>query len=168
MSTRRRSRLITSPAEKKADIAVIVSTALPADCERMELRDGVWIIEPSCAGAMATALRQTLIKLEHSRAIEMNRNQARDALYEYLAGDEFRQWLSTLMGVASEQREDLESEKRAYIAKWKKREKQIERLEVTSASIYGDLQGVMGSALATVDLLELAPPSSAAELPPAA
>jgi hypothetical protein len=155
-------------AEKKADIAVIVSTVLPADCERMEWRDGVWIIEPSCVTAMATALRQTLIKLEHSRAIDINRSQVRDALYEYLAGDEFRQWLITLVEIANEQRDDLESEKRAYIAKWKKREKQIERLEVSSASIYGDLQGVMGPALATVDLLELAPPPAAAELSPAA
>ncbi len=155
-------------AEKRADIAVIVSTVLPADCERMEWRDGVWIIEPSCVSALAIALRQTLIKVDHSRAIDINRNQARDALYEYLAGDEFRQWLITLVEIANEQREDLESEKRAYIAKWKKREKQIERLEVSSASIYGDLQGVMGPALATVDLLELAPPSAAAQLPPAA
>jgi len=34
--------------------------------------------------------------------------------------------------------------------------------------MYGDLQGIMGPALATVDLLELEAPPAAAELTPAA
>jgi hypothetical protein len=155
-------------AEKKADVAVIVSTVLPADCETMEWRDGVWIVEPRCVPAIAIALRQTLLRLDHARAIEINRNQARDALYQYLSGREFRQWLISLVEIVIEQREDLDSEKRAFAAKWKKREKQIERLAVTSAGMYGDLQGIMGPALATVDLLELAPAPAAVELPPAA
>jgi hypothetical protein len=162
------SKVKEDQAEKRADVAVIVSTVLPADCDTMEWRDGVWIVEPSCAPAIATALRQTLLRLEHSRAIDINRNQARDALYEYLAGAEFRQWLVSLVEIVVEQRDDLESEKRAYAAKWRKREKQIERLAVTSAGMYGDLQGIMGPALATVDLLELEAPPAAAELPPAA
>jgi hypothetical protein len=155
-------------AEKKADVVVIVSTVRPADCGAMEWRDGVWIVEPSFVPAIATAVRHTLIKLDHARAIDINRNQARDALYEYLAGDEFRQWLIALVEITDELRDELESEKRAYTAKWKKREKQIERLAVTSAGMYGDLQGILGPALATVDLLELAPPPAPAELPPAA
>ncbi|HEX5449439.1 MAG TPA: DUF2130 domain-containing protein, partial [Gaiellaceae bacterium] len=131
--------------------------------------EGIWIVEHSFATTIATALRQALLRLDHARAIADNRNEARDALYEYFAGREFGQWLLSLAEATRELRTDLDAEKRAFAARWRKREKQLDRLEAASCGMYGDLQGIMGAALPAVDLLELEPATPViAALPSAA
>ncbi len=46
----------------KAQIAVIVSTVLPKDIASFDCRDGVWIVSPSLALPLASALRMTLME----------------------------------------------------------------------------------------------------------
>ena len=50
---------------------------------------------------------------------------------------------------------DLDTEKRAMIKIWSKREKQIERALTNSASMYGDVQGIIGASLPEISSLEL-------------
>jgi hypothetical protein len=50
---------------------------------------------------------------------------------------------------------DLDSEERSLKASWKKRRKQLERAFSGATGLYGDLQGLMGSALPEVRNLEL-------------
>jgi hypothetical protein len=52
-------------------------------------------------------------------------------------------------------REDLESEKRAMQKIWANREKQIEKIISNTAGMYGDLEGLAGSALPQIRILEL-------------
>jgi len=49
---------------------------------------------------------------------------------------------------------DLESEKRAFKKQWSKREKQLERAITNTASLYGDLQGIVGASLPKIEGLE--------------
>jgi hypothetical protein len=163
------AKLKEDQAERKADVAVLVSTTLPVGVDRIEFRDGIWIVDHSCVVAVATALRETLLRLEHMRAIEINRNHGQDRLFEYMSGQEFRQWIVTGVETVVEMQRDFDDEKRAVARLWKKREKQIERMAFTQAGMYGDLQGIMGGALAPVESLEL-PQANVrpAELPPAA
>ena len=53
--------------------------------------------------------------------------------------------------------DDLHRERRSTERMWGKRAKQLERLEVNSSGMYGELQGIMGAALSPVELLELPP-----------
>ena len=50
---------------------------------------------------------------------------------------------------------DLDAEKRAMTKIWSKREKQIERALTNSASMYGDMQGIIGAGLPEIASLEL-------------
>lgn len=52
-------------------------------------------------------------------------------------------------------RRDLDTERRAMENIWSKREKQIERAVLNIAGIHGDLEGMVGSSLPAVKLLEL-------------
>lgn len=52
-------------------------------------------------------------------------------------------------------RADLEAEKRAMERQWTKREKQIQRVVLSTTRMYGDLQGIIGSSLPQIPLLEL-------------
>jgi hypothetical protein len=162
------AKLKSDQAERKADVAVLVSTTLPAGVERMEFRDGIWIVDPSCVAAIATALRQTLLRLDHQRAIESSRHEVQDTLFEYVASEEFAQHLRASMDAAFAMQADLEAEKRSFFRQMKKREKLLELFVFGQAGMYGDLQGIMGGALAPVESLELPAEGTLRELPPPA
>ena len=51
----------------KAEIAVIISQALPKDVETFGFIDGVWIADPKVALPVALSLRQTLIEVASAR-----------------------------------------------------------------------------------------------------
>ena len=51
----------------KADVALIVSQALPKGVQTFDYIDGVWVTEPKCAVAVAVALRESLIALSAAR-----------------------------------------------------------------------------------------------------
>jgi len=52
-------------------------------------------------------------------------------------------------------KEDLDKERIAMEKQWAKRDKQIERVLLNTAGMYGDLQGIIGNALPAVKTLEL-------------
>jgi hypothetical protein len=140
-----------------ADIAILVSSALPTECRYMEWYDGVWVADTRCVAAIATAVRELLLAVAHTRSVDENKNEALDALYQYLAGKSFKQHIVTAVETFIEMEEDLHRERRAAERQWGKRAKQLERLEVNSSGMYGELQGIMGAALSPVELLELPP-----------
>ncbi len=51
----------------RAEIALLVSNALPKGVETFDQVDGVWVTEPRCMVPVALALRQTLIELAGAR-----------------------------------------------------------------------------------------------------
>ena len=51
----------------------------------------------------------------------------------------------------------LDKEKRAMERLWKEREKQIHRIALNTARMYGDMRGIIGASLPEVEVLELGP-----------
>jgi Uncharacterized protein conserved in bacteria len=51
--------------------------------------------------------------------------------------------------------EDLGAEKKVMMKQWAKREMQIERVIGSTAGLYGDLQGIVGTRLVQVEGLQL-------------
>jgi hypothetical protein len=49
--------------------------------------------------------------------------------------------------------EDLQEERRSTERRWAKREKTIQRVITNTSGMYGDLQGLVGSSLATIPAL---------------
>ncbi len=52
-------------------------------------------------------------------------------------------------------KENLEKEKKAMNRLWAEREKQIEQVINNTGGMYGDLQGLMGGSMPTIQSLEL-------------
>lgn len=57
-------------------------------------------------------------------------------------------------------KKDLDAEKRAMGSIWAKREKQIEKVVLNIAGMHGDLEGIAGSSLPAIKMLELPTNSS--------
>src|SRR5262249_35112894 len=57
------TKLREDQRKAKADVALIVSNALPKGVHSFDHIDGVWVAEPRCAVPVAMVLRQSLIEI---------------------------------------------------------------------------------------------------------
>jgi hypothetical protein len=138
----------------KAEIAVIISQALPKEVETFDLIDGVWIADPKVALPLALSLRQTLIEVASARQASEGQQTKMEMVYSYLTGPRFRQRVQAIVEAFSSMKEDLDREKKAIIRQWAKREEQIDRVMQATVGMYGDLQGIAGKTLQEIEGLE--------------
>ena len=138
----------------KAEIAVIISQALPKDIETFGFLDGVWVADPKVALPVAMSLRQTLIEVACARQASEGQQTKMEMVYGYLTGPRFRQRVQAIVEAFSSMRDDLDREKKAITRQWAKREEQIDRVMNATVGMYGDLQGIAGKTLQEIEGLE--------------
>jgi hypothetical protein len=138
----------------KAEIAVIISQALPKEVETFAFVDGVWVADPKVALPLAMSLRQTLIEVASVRQASEGQQTKMEMVYQYLTGPRFRQRVQAIVEAFSSMREDLDREKKAITRQWAKREEQIDRVMQATVGMYGDLQGIAGKTLQEIEGIE--------------
>jgi len=138
----------------KAEIAVIISQALPKDVETFDLVDGVWVAHPRVLLPIAITLRNTLIEVASARQASEGQQTKMEMVYQYLTGQRFRQRIQAIVEACSSMREDLNRERKAITKQWAKREEQIDRVMQATVGMYGDLQGIAGKTLQEIEGLE--------------
>jgi hypothetical protein len=138
-----------------ANLAVIVSTALPDGIVEFGRLDGVWVAGLRAWPALAVALREQLIQVAFAHAAAEGKNEKMDCLYHYLAGDQFRRRIEATVEAFTALRNGLTRERNAMERIWNEREKQIERVLANTAGMYGEVRGILGSSLPPVPALEL-------------
>ncbi len=139
----------------KAEIAVIISQALPNDVQDFDMIDHVWVAHPRIAVPLATTLRQSLMELAMARQANEGQQPKTEMVYRYLTGPRFRQRVQAIVEAFSSMQEDLDREKKAITKQWAKREEQIERVMQATVGMYGDLQGIAGKSLQEIEGLTL-------------
>ena len=145
----------------KAEIAVIVSQALPKGVTSLDLVEGVYVVSPQCIIPVATLLRKALLELAIVRQSSEGQETKAGLIYQYLIGPRFRQRVQAIVEAFTCMQDDLSAEKKALQKQWAKRETQLERLVSSTVGMYGDLQGIAGRSLEEIeglDVLALAPP----------
>ena len=138
----------------KAEIAVIISQALPKDIETFGFTGEVWVADPKVALPVAMALRQTLIEVACLRQASEGQQTKMEMVYGYLTGPRFRQRVQAIVEAFSSMKEDLDREKKAITRQWAKREEQIDRVMQATVGMYGDFQGIAGRTLQEIEGLE--------------
>lgn len=137
-----------------ADVALIVSQALPKHIEHFDLIDGVWVTHPSCAVPVVVALRQALINLSNSRVVQEGQQTKMEQIYQYLTGTKFRQRVEAVVEKFNDMSEDLDKERKFMIRQWAKRETQIHSVVDSTAGMVGDLQAIAGKAMPEIPNLD--------------
>jgi hypothetical protein len=128
-----------------AEIAVLVSEALPKDCSTFVNMQGIWVTNAQCAMSLAAVLRMQLVQIANARAAADGAKQKSEILYEYVAGStEFRHRVEAIAEAFIGMQNGLQEEKRAAQRQWAKREKQIEQVISNTAGMYGELQALTG------------------------
>ena len=139
----------------KAELALLVSNALPADVESFDLIDGVWVSNARCAVPLAIALRQSLVELQASRDSRQGQETKMEMVYDYLTGPRFRHRVEAIVEKFNDMQADLDRERKWLTKQWAKREQQIRIVVEATAGMYGDVQGIAGQALDEIDALTL-------------
>ncbi len=138
----------------KAELALLVSEALPKGVESFDLMDGVWITHPRFVLPVASVLRQSLIELAAARISQEGQQTKTEQVYQYLTGPRFRHRVEAIVERVSEMQDDLNRERKATMRLWAKREAQIQGVIDSTVGMYGDLQGIAGRAMQEIPALE--------------
>jgi hypothetical protein len=138
-----------------ADVALIVSHALPKHVEYFDLVDGVWVAHPRCALPVAVSLRQALIAVSSTRLVQQGQQTKMEQVYHYLTGTKFKQRVDAVIEKFNDMRDDLDKERKFMTRQWAKRETQILSVVESTVGMVGDLQAIAGKAMPEIPSLDL-------------
>lgn len=137
-------KLKTDMRNQGADVAVIVTQAMPKDMERFGEKEGVWICSFAEVKAIAYMLREGIIKIFNAAKNQENKGDKMHMLYDYLTSNEFgEQWKAIREGFMS-MKLSIQKERDAMEKLWKSREKQLEKVLLNAAHIRGSIEGISG------------------------
>ena len=138
--------------EARADVAVLVTTALPKDIrEPFALYGGIWVVRPEAMRPLGETLRVLLVELQKAKATKEGRQEKMALLYDYLSSPHFVQKVRTVVESFVAMKNELDAEKSAMQRIWKKREMQLERVTVNMMGMCGELQAIAQNALPQLD-----------------
>ena len=144
----------TDMRSTSADIAVLVTKAMPKDLDCFGLKDGIWICTFSEVKALANVLRESIIRIYNSSKKHENRGDKMHLLYDYLTSNEFNeQWKAIREGFVA-MKMSIVNERAAMEKLWKAREKQLEKVLLNAAHVKGSVEGIAGQDSIQLNLLD--------------
>lgn len=105
--------------------------------------------------ALTGVLREQLIRMHQLRGSLIAKDEKMEVLYTYLTSPEFRDKIQNIVESFQLLKSGLDSERRSMERIWATREKQLERIIGNTSRLYGDMHGLLGSGLKTIDAFEL-------------
>jgi hypothetical protein len=147
-------KLKTDMRNKQADVAILVTQVYPKDMSCFGERDGVWLCSFSEVIALTTAMRHTIIRISETKKAEENKGEKMQMLYGYLTGIEFRQQIETIVEGFLSMKNSISKERVQMEKLWKEREKQLEKVLLSTSGLYGSIKGIAGASIGNIPLLE--------------
>jgi hypothetical protein len=137
-----------------AEIAVIVTKAMPKEMDCFGIKDGVWICSFGEVKALASVLRDGVIRVFNAAKNQENKGDKMHLLYDYLTSSEFaEQWKAIREGFMS-MKMSIQKERDTMERLWKAREKQLEKVLLNAAHVRGSIEGIAGMTSVDLNLLE--------------
>jgi len=139
----------------KAELAAIVSQALPKTIETFDWVDGVCVLHPHVFLPVAHSLRRMLIEVALVRKSSEGQQTKTEMIYQYITGPSFRQRVQAIVEAFSTMQIDLNKERKVITKQWAKREQQIKLVMESTVGLFGDVQGIAGQTLQEIEGLEM-------------
>ena len=139
----------------KADVCILITKTLPDEIKNFGVKDGVWVVAYPFALPLVNTLRFHLNELDQLKQSQVGKGEKMEYLYNYLSGNEFKNRIENIVNAFGSLKNELEREKRAMERIWSRRAKEIDRVMNNTSGMYGDLQGIIGASLPTIQSLEL-------------
>jgi hypothetical protein len=137
-----------------SDVAILVSQVFPKDMEKFGEKDGVWICNFSEVGSVAYLLRNGILKIHEVQRSQENKGDKMQMLYDYLTGNEFRGQMEAIVEGFVAMKQSITKERIQMEKLWKEREKQLEKVLLSTSGMYGSVKGIAGASVSDIPLLE--------------
>ncbi len=139
---------------QQADLAILVTQVYPRGMESFGEKDGIWIASfKECIGLTA-ALRNAILRVAETKKSEENKGEKMQMLYNYLTGLEFRQQIEAVVEGFMSMKQSISKERIQMEKIWKEREKQLEKVLLSTSGLYGAVKGIAGASVQDIPLLE--------------
>ena len=147
-------KLKSDKRTKRADVAILVTQVFPKDMDRFGERDGIWICSFAEAASVAQVFRNGIIKINEAVQSQENKGDKMQMLYNYLTGNEFRGQMEAIVEGFMAMRNGITRERVQMEKIWKEREKQLEKVLLSTSGMYGSVKGIAGASVGDIPLLE--------------
>lgn len=142
---------------KGADVAILVTQVYPKEFKCFGEFDGVWVCSFSEVVALTSAMRHTIMRIAETKRGEENKGEKMQLLYSYLTGIEFRQQMETIVEGFLSMKNSIDRERLQMEKLWKEREKQLQRVLISTSGLYGSIKGIAGASVGNIPLLDASP-----------
>ena len=139
---------------KAADAAILVTQAFPKDMDRFGEKDGIWLCNFSEVNSVAHLLRNGIIKIYEIQKSQEGKGDKMQMLYDYLTGIEFRGQVEAIMEGFIAMKHGITKERIQMEKIWKEREKQLEKVLISTSGMYGSVKGIAGASIGDIPLLD--------------
>jgi hypothetical protein len=150
-------KLKADKRNRGADIAILVTQAFPKDMDRFGERDGIWLCNFSEVSSVAYLLRNGIIKIYEVQKGEENKGDKMQLLYNFLTGNEFRGQVEAIVEGFMAIKQNITKERIQMEKMWKEREKQLEKVLISTSGMYGSVKGIAGASVGDIPLLDGSP-----------
>ena len=147
-------KLKTDMRNRGADVAILVTQAFPKDMERFGEKDGIWICNFTEVNSVAHLLRNGILKVYDIQRSEENKGDKMQLLYNYLTGIEFKGQVEAIVEGFMAMKQSIMKERIQMEKMWKEREKQLEKVLISTSGMYGSVKGIAGASVGSIPLLD--------------
>lgn len=147
-------KLKTDMRSRGADVAILVTQTFPKDMERFGEKDGVWICNFAEAASVAAIIRNSVLKVYEIQKSEENKGDKMQMLYDYLTGVEFKGQVEAIAEGFMAMKNGITKERMQMEKIWKEREKQLEKVLISTSGLYGSVKGIAGASVSDIPLLD--------------
>ena len=149
------SKLKDDKISTKANIAIIITRVLPKEITNFGMIDDIIVTLPEYALQVAAILRDKLLSISKVTTSLEGKDVKMEMLYRYLTSEEFGGKIGGIIDAFENLKIDIDTERRAMERIWKRREKQLERVILSTSMMQGDFEGIIGQGLPGGDRLAL-------------
>ena len=147
-------KLKSDKRNQAADAAILVTQAFPKDMDRFGEKDGIWLCNFEEVNSVAHLLRNGIIKVYEAQKAQEGKGDKMQMLYDYLTGIEFRGQVEAIMEGFMAMKQGITKERIQMEKIWKEREKQLEKVLISTSGMYGSVKGIAGASIGDIPLLD--------------
>ena len=137
-----------------SDVAILVSQVFPKDMDKFGEKDGVWVCNFNEVSSVAYLLRSGIIKIFDAQKAQEGKGDKMQMLYNYLTGNEFRGQMEAIVEGFMSMKHSISKERVQMEKLWKEREKQLEKVLLSTSGMYGSVKGIAGASVGDIPLLD--------------
>jgi hypothetical protein len=149
------SKLKEDMRRDAASLAAIVTQSMPSHInQNIGSINGVWVLTPDAIAPLSMLLRKNLIDVAREKVVAVHKQTTAESLYDYVTSSTFNQNIERIVGVYLDMKAQIAKEETNALRGYKQRNMQVDMLLSGMTGIYGEMQGIAGTSLPPIALLE--------------